>query len=630
VTFKWPNNFFEFEFAALSYAQSKQNQYAYFLEGFEEEWSYIGTRRFGRYTNIPGGTYTLRIKGSNNDDVWNQEGVGVRIAVVPPFWQTWWFRITIAVAAVGGPYAAFRLRLRVIETQRRQLATEVDARTRELRETLVQLERSKEAAEAANRAKSIFLANMSHELRTPLNAILGFTELMSHDPDLSTLQKENLAIINQSGEHLLSLINEVLELSKIEAGRMVLKERSFDLHHLLSGLEDMFRLRAEEKDLILFFDRHSDVPQYVWMDEGKLRQVLMNLLGNAVKFTETGSVTLRIASAAVDGSRAEGLRLAFEVEDTGPGIAPEELTAVFAPFEQTVAGQNSREGTGLGLPISRQYVRLMGGELTASSPLPSPSSAGGPGSLFRFDVPAALVDVSTIRRPRPARQVIGMEPDQPIYRLLIVEDNWANRRLLIQLLTPLGFELREAVNGQEALEIWDGWAPDLILMDMRMPVMDGYEATKRIKATAKGQNTIVIALTASALEEDRAAVLAEGCDGFVRKPFRQEELFDALAEHLGVRFVYQELPSVAPTRRRPPGDGLATASPREALAALPADLVTDLHGATLRADLDSIASVIDRIRTKDEALADSLADLAHSFDHDTILGLIQSLGEHHE
>jgi signal transduction histidine kinase/DNA-binding NarL/FixJ family response regulator/HAMP domain-containing protein len=478
------------------------------------------------------------------------------------------------------------------------------------------LRQAKEAAEAANRSKSAFLANMSHELRTPLNAILGFTQLMARDASLTTEQRENLNTIGRSGEHLLDLINDVLEMSKIEAGRTTLVETSFDLYRLLDDLESMFSLRARDKGLQLIFDRAPDVPQYVRTDEGKLRQVLINLLSNAVKFTKEGGVTLRAATNEQLASvvrRPQGV-LVFEVEDTGPGISAEDLKKVFDPFVQTESGQISQEGTGLGLPISREFVHLMGGELTAKS-------EQGQGSLFRFDVQIEQAEASEVQLEQHARRVVGLEPDQPVYRLLVVEDRDANRELLVKLLAPLGFEVHTAVNGKEAVEISERWEPHLIWMDLRMPVMDGYEATRRIRSTTKGQATVIIALTASAFEEDRALVLSAGCDDFLRKPFREREIFDALVRHLGVRFVYDEA-GAQPTSDQAAGaeDLLSPA----ALAVLPPDWTAEFHQAAIQADADRALELIEQIREGREPLADALANLVNNFRFDTLMDLTQS------
>ncbi len=496
---------------------------------------------------------------------------------------------------------------------------------------IADLQQARREAEAASQAKGAFLANMSHELRTPLNAILGFTQLMDGDPNLTPGQQENLAIISSSGEHLLALINDVLEMSKIEAGRVTLQEKSFDLYEMLDSLEEMFRLRAGEKRLSLSVRRAEDVPRYVRSDEAKLRQVLSNLLGNAVKFTHEGSVALRVGMADILPTTQYGAAtLHFEVEDTGPGIAAEELAMIFDPFVQASAEQQAREGTGLGLSISRQYARLMGGDLVVSSD-------PGHGSLFGFDVQVGLTDAAKVEAAWPKRQVLGLAPDQQApdggpYRLLIVEDRETNRQLLVKLLTglgppPLGFEVREAVNGQEALEVWERWKPHLIWMDMRMPIMDGHEATQRIKATTKGQETVIIALTATAFEEDRAEILAEGCDDFVRKPFRKDEIFDMLAKHLGVQFIYEE--ELVPRGRveaAGPDIRPDAAPPAEALSALPPDWRTELQQATMRADLNQMLNLIEQIRDQNPDLADRLARMALDFEYRVLLALIEKAG----
>ncbi|MEO1800864.1 MAG: response regulator [Cyanobacteria bacterium J06629_2] len=399
------------------------------------------------------------------------------------------------------------------------------------KEVEADLQRAKEAAESANRAKSEFLANMSHELRTPLNAILGFTQLMTRDSSLKASQQEHLSIVGRSGEHLLDLINDILTMSKIEAGLITLNENSFDLYWLLDSLEEMLRLRAESKGLQLVFEIDPEVPQYINSDESKLRQVLINLLGNGIKFTQVGLVKLRVGIKG-EPSNSE-FNLQFEVEDTGAGIALEEIDKLFQAFGQTDTGRKSQEGTGLGLSISRQFVRLLSGDITIGSTL-------NRGTLVSFDIQATLAEATDIPSKGSPKRVIGLAPDQPEYRILVVEDKLASRQLLVKLLESVGFSVREAENGQQAIAEWQSWSPHLIWMDMRMPVMDGYEATQRIKETTEGQNTKILALTASAFEEEKAIILSAGCDDFVRKPFKEEVLFDKMTEHLGVQYLYAE------------------------------------------------------------------------------------------
>lgn len=495
----------------------------------------------------------------------------------------------------------------------------VRQRAEELAEANRRAQEARTAAEAANQAKSVFLANMSHELRTPLNAILGFAQLMTHSPSLTPEQQANLAIIGRSGEHLLGLINDILELSKIEAGRITLQPQVFDLYQLLDGLEEMFRLRAADKGLALVFERAPEVPRWIKTDEGKLRQVLINLLSNAVKFTSVGGIILRVSmpQIAEAGSPKSFHSLHFEVQDTGPGIAPEEVPLVFEPFVQTESGRQSQQGTGLGLPISRKFVQLLGGELTLESKV-------GQGAIFRFDIATETVTAREVpRSPRPNR-VIGVEPGQPTYRLLVVEDQEASRLLLIKLLTPLGFEVREAENGAQAFALWQEWHPHLIWMDMRMPDMDGYEATRRIKAAPGGEDTIIIALTATAFESDRSRILAEGCDDFVRKPFREAEIYDILAQHLGVRFIYDLAQAEEPTLPVHVGGGHEL-NPA-ALAQSSPEWIARLKQATIDADRDLILALIDQIRPHDPVLAEGLVALANNFDHDQILSLIKQAG----
>ncbi|MBW4638501.1 MAG: response regulator [Gloeocapsa sp. UFS-A4-WI-NPMV-4B04] len=473
------------------------------------------------------------------------------------------------------------------------------------------LEQKAQEALAANHAKSTFLANMSHELRTPLNTILGFAQLMTRDRFISSSQHENLAIISRSGEHLLTLINDVLSMSKIEAGRIILTENSFDLYSLLDSLEEMFRLKAKSKSLQFIFERSPQVPQYIYTDESKLRQVLINLLGNAIKFTDTGRVILRVK--ADKKRKYEPSLLTFEVEDTGSGIAPADMGKLFKPFVQTEAGQKSHQGTGLGLSISQQFVHLMGGEIAVSS---TPSQ----GTLFSFGIQASLVEMPHGETKQIQRRAIALAPEQPSYRILVVEDKPENRQLLVKLLTSLGFNVREAENGQEGIALWHTWEPHLIWMDMRMPVMDGYEATRQIKAHLKGQATVIIALTASAFDEEQAIVLSTGCDDFVGKPFREQVILEKMAKHLGVRYLYEDSQPSASSQLEETESYVLKA---ESLNVMSAGWVAQLHQAALCTDEKQISSLLKQIPESNASLANALADLVNSFRIDKIIDLTQ-------
>jgi PAS domain S-box-containing protein len=501
----------------------------------------------------------------------------------------------------------------------RTLKAQVAERTAELAKTNAQLARAKEAAETANLAKSAFLTNMSHELRTPLNAILGFAQLMCDAAETTLTQQRNLQIINRSGEHLLELINNILDLSKIEAEQVELVETNIDLISLLTTVEEMLQRRAEIKGLQFQIELAADVPSNIIADAKKLRQVLLNLVGNAIKFTETGQVTLRVRWQESRESDATLDVLHFEVEDTGIGIPPEDLDKIFAAFGQTNAGKTAIEGTGLGLTISRRFVELMGGTLSVESRL-------GQGTLFAIDLPVRQM-IGTPLQSRssplhyPSLRVIGLAPNQPTYRVLLVDDQSDNRKLLSHWLDPLGFLLQEAGNGREAVIVWQQWQPHLILMDLWMPQMDGLAATQQIRQAQSDLNPKIIVLSASILESDRAKAFAAGCDAFLSKPLRANDLYDAIAQSLGVQYFYagdHNNLSNAPTSILN-----AQRSKSFDLAALPLTLVEQLHQAASRCDDDLILQLLSQIPVDQAFEAETVRALASHYQFEKILELLQ-------
>jgi PAS domain S-box-containing protein len=495
-----------------------------------------------------------------------------------------------------------------------ELEQRVQERTEELEVANAELVKSRDAAHEANRAKSAFLANMSHEIRTPLNAILGFSRLLQRDPDMGVSQRRDVGTVIRAGEHLLELINGVLEMSKIEAGRAQLNPRSFDLHALLQDMELLFRLRTHAKGLRFGVEFGEDVPRMVWADESRMRQVLINLLGNAVKFTEAGSVSLRAAGKMVEeGARCGRVALTIEVTDTGPGIAASDCERIFAPFEQSAAGMLTEGGTGLGLAISREFARMMGGDIQLESQV-------GRGSTFRFLAYMETCDALPPNQTHvPGAQVTRLAPDQGPCRVLVVDDQEPNRRLLTRILSGVGISVREADNGETALAEVGRWRPQVVLMDMVMPRMDGYESTRRITELANGQETAVIAVTASAFQEERNKILAAGAVDVIRKPFREDELFAALEHYAGFRFVYGHAPAEGLPNEAANSEDEEIAPER--IAALPSSLRSRIHDATLSADPDRLVGLFGEVGAADPGLAPLLNHLLDEFEYDRLLEL---------
>jgi signal transduction histidine kinase/CheY-like chemotaxis protein len=467
---------------------------------------------------------------------------------------------------------------------------------------------AQEQAEAANQAKSAFLANMSHELRTPLNAILGFSAILRDDPAIPQEQRGTLDVINRSGEHLLTLINDVLDMAKVEAGGVVAESEAFDLARLVLDVVDMMRLRAEEKGLRLTLDQSSEFPRVIRGDAAKVRQVLLNLVGNAVKCTEEGGISVRLS--AVEAGQQGGPMLAIEVEDTGVGIAEADFEAIFEPFVQRATG-SMRKGTGLGLAITKEFVRAMGGSVAVESVL-------GQGSVFRVRLPLEKAEPSELRTMAAERgRVLGLAAGQTTRRVLIVEDQIENWTLLKTLLESAGLTVRVAENGRLGVDAFAEWGPDLIFMDVRMPVMDGMEATRAIRGLERGGQVKIIALTASVFGEQRELVMASGMDDFVRKPYRAREVLGCVEHELGVEFEYEEpAVTVTPEALRP-----------GALLTLPRDLRAELADAVVSLDSDRIGRALEHVIGHDPELGEALSAHAAGLGYSGILRMLRQEGE---
>jgi PAS domain S-box-containing protein len=450
---------------------------------------------------------------------------------------------------------------------------------------------------AANSAKSMFLSTISHEIRTPMNAIMGYSQLMLREAGLSPTAKANLRVINRSGEHLLQIINDVLDMAKVEVGRLDSVPSKFYLPDFLRDLEAMFRLSAEAKSIRFEMSLEGEQAHYIVADEGRVRQVLINLLGNAIKFTDRGRIAFNVL---LHKDAAGQMWLRASIQDTGVGISPEEQTNLFQPFVQGQAGQRrTRGGTGLGLAISRGIARVLGGDVTVSSRL-------GEGSTFVLEIPvepdAGPASEDRRRRRRVVRVAEGFENR----RILVADDGADNRQWLSQLLSGLGFQVYAVENGQSALDAWNWWKPHLILMDVHMPVMDGLEAARLIKAQPGGQQTAIVALTADVGAEQRRRALENRMDDFLPKPCSEHDLLGKIGALLNVSYLYEDSD---PANRRPAAD------PPSDLSELPAALVEELRTATLRGDKALLNRLI-------PPSAKALQDLADNYQYDRLLQLL--------
>ena len=580
-----------FEFRAMSFKTPPDHiVYLHRLQGYEEEWRQTRSNRV-EYADLPRGDYVFQIRAVDRDLNYSQPasvGVVIHFSYAQIAWRSG-LALAIGLILILGVRLASNARKLRLSNDR-------------LSSTNQDLHLAKEAAEAANRAKSQFLANISHEIRTPMNAILGYAQILQHNPDLDDRQQLAVETIENSGEHLLGLINEVLDISKIEAGRMELHPVDFDLAHLLGGLAHMFELRCKEKDLSWNLERPDWESLPVRGDEGKLRQVLINLLSNAVKFTEAGDVTLSIEAAGEHCYR-------FSVVDTGVGIAEKEVDALFQPFEQGSAGLQ-QGGTGLGLSIARRQIELMGSRLEVDS-------APGDGSRFSFalELPsaAAAVSAETVAEMSLIR---SLAPGCRI-RALVVDDVRENRDVLGHMLSEIGVEVETAEDGEKALERMAADRPDIVFLDIRMPVIDGLETLRRAREREDLRAIKVVAISASVFGRDRREYIDAGFVDFIAKPFRFEQVTASLQKYLQAEFEYAE-------RQEPEAEG----TPDWGGLRLPGDLLANLRNATRLNNVTNIERYLKELEQLGDApgrLAVHLRRLKQQFDMRAIGSILGDL-----
>ena len=533
IELEYNQNYVTFEFSSLSYALIEKNQYAYKLEGFDEDWTYCGNRRFVSYSNLGPGEYTFRVKSSNSDGLWNESGTSLRMVIARPFWKTWWFIVICSLLAVALLYIILRLRVRNINARNQLLEEKVRIRTSELEKAIDEAQAARSAAEKASRSKSGFLANMSHEIRTPLNGILGFTDLLLRNNSDSD-DKKYLELIRSSGDTLLNLLSDILDLNKIEQGKLSIETIRFNFIEAVKQTLVPYQYRANEKGLQFSVKFDSRIPEQVLGDPTRIKQLIINLVSNSIKFTESGGIAVAFELES-ELNDAEGkFYIIGKVTDTGIGIAEEKQSMIFDSFTQA-DGSFTRKygGSGLGLSIVKQLLRLMNGSIELISPAAEQAFPGStPGATFKFrlelqaQLPDSPIEESNVESVKSAGALKFSEP----YRILLVEDNKINQLLAMTILENFGAKVITADDGQQGVEKVKAEDVDLILMDVQMPVMNGYESTAAIRAM--GMQLPIIGLTANVYKEDIEKCLESGMNAHMGKPFTEAVLFNELKRWL--------------------------------------------------------------------------------------------------
>lgn len=530
VKLNYNQNYLNFEFSSLSYALADKNKFAYKLEGFDENWIYCGSRRFATYSNLEPGTYIFKVKGSNSDGLWNEEGAKMEITILRPFWKTWWFYAATAVLVLALLYLGYRMRTRAINQQNQLLEEKVKQRTADLEKARKDAETARETAEKASRSKSGFLANMSHEIRTPLNGILGFTDLLiKNDP--APDNRKYLDLIRSSGDTLLRLLSDILDLNKIEQGKLNIETIRFNFIETIKQTLVPYQYRSNEKGLQFMMHFDPRIPEYVYGDPTRTKQLIINLVSNSIKFTETGGIYVSFdVESSPDGDGHFYLR--GLVTDTGIGVAADKQQLIFDSFTQA-DGSFTRKygGSGLGLSIVKQLLRLMQGDIRLISPaVDKPFRSDTPGATFtfRFRLREASAEAET-HTDTTAASGQSLKFTEA-HRVLLVEDNKINQLLAVTVLENFGITVVTADDGQQGVEKIRSGDFDLILMDVQMPVMNGYESTAAIRAM--GMTLPIIGLTANVYKEDIEKCLESGMNAHLGKPFTEADLFNELKKWL--------------------------------------------------------------------------------------------------